>query len=135
QRSRRIAQLEEMIAYAEGSSCRREALLAYFGDPSAAPGGTADCCDICARPDGRTAGDIARLSRARKLIRVPKLSKARQEVRDALVEHGSVPGAARALGMEFKKVGELARDMVSKGQLDIDDVIPERVREALAAAV
>src|SRR5690606_5718661 len=134
QRSRRMAQIEEMVAYAESVECRRAALLGYFGDPAAKPGGTPECCDICARPDARAAGEVARLQRARKLLQPKPLTKMRRPVHDALVEHGSVPAAARALGMEFKKVGELARTMVSEGQLDIDDVIPFEVQEALAEA-
>ncbi len=134
QRSRRMAQIEEMIAYAESTECRRAALLSYFGDPAARPGGTPECCDICARPDARAAGDIARLQRARKVLQPKGLSRARQQILDALVEHGTIPGAARALGMEYKKVGEQARKMVAGGQLDIDDVIPFEVQEALDEA-
>jgi ATP-dependent DNA helicase RecQ len=134
QRARRMAQLEEMIAYAESSECRRAALLGYFGDPAAKPGGVPSCCDICARPDDRAPGEIARLQRARKLLQPKHRSKMRQQVHDALVEHGTIPGAARALGMEYKKVGELARTMVSEGQLDVDDVIPAEVQEGLEAA-
>ncbi|CAN5583831.1 hypothetical protein BH23CHL2_BH23CHL2_23490 [soil metagenome] len=134
QRSRRMAQLEEMIAYAESKECRRAALLTYFGDPAAAPGNDPSCCDICARPNARAAGEIARLQRARKLLQTKNLSKGRQKILDALVEHGTVPGAARALEMEFKKVGEQARKLVAEGHLDIDDFIPFDVQEALAEA-
>lgn len=134
QRSRRVAQLEEMIAYAESTKCRRAALLHYFGDPAAEPGGVPECCDICARPNARAAGDIARLQRARKLLKTGNLSKGRQKILDALVEHGTIPDAARSLGMEFKKVGEQARKLVAEGHLDIDDVIPFEVQEALEEA-
>ncbi len=134
QRSRRVAQLEEMIAYAEGSECRRAALLHYFGDPAAKPGGFPECCDICARPDARAAGDIARLQRAKKLLKTGNLSKGRQQILDALIEYGTVPDAARNLGMEYKKVGEQARKLVAEGHLDIDDVIPAEVLEALEEA-
>ena len=134
QRSRRMAQLEEMIAYAESKECRRAALLTYFGDPAAEPGGTPECCDICARPDARAVGEIARLQRARKLLQTKRLSKGRQTILDALVEHGTVPAAARALERDFKKVGEQARKLVAEGQLDIDDFIPYEVQEALAEA-
>ena len=134
QRARRMAQIEEMIAYAESADCRRAALLGYFGDPAARPGGTPECCDICARPDQRSAGDVARLQRARKLLTPKRLSKSRQTILDALVRHGTVPGAARELGMEYMKVGEQARKLVAEGQLDIDHVIPFEVQEALDQA-
>lgn len=135
QRAEKLGQVEEMIAYAEGSTCRREALLSYYGDPAAEPGGDATCCDICARPDARSAGELARLSQARKLLKPKRLSKNRAAIRDALAEHGNVPDVARSLGMNFKKVGDEARKLVAEGQLDVEDVVPEEVRRAMAEAV
>ncbi|MBI4311989.1 MAG: RecQ family ATP-dependent DNA helicase [Chloroflexi bacterium] len=52
---RRIAeaQLAQMVKWAEGATCRREALLAYFDD---APIGKAvPCCDICDPDEGEQA--------------------------------------------------------------------------------
>jgi ATP-dependent DNA helicase RecQ len=40
--------------YVEGATCRRTALLQYFGDP-AVPAGGAACCDVCASPELRAA--------------------------------------------------------------------------------
>ncbi|MGE5228852.1 MAG: RecQ family ATP-dependent DNA helicase [Deltaproteobacteria bacterium] len=42
-----IHKLNSMIGYADGLSCRREALLGYFGEPYPAPCGN---CDICLEP-------------------------------------------------------------------------------------
>ena len=42
-----IHKLNAMVGYADGLSCRREALLGYFGEPYAAPCGN---CDICLEP-------------------------------------------------------------------------------------
>ena len=42
-----IHKLNTMIGYADGLSCRREALLGYFGEPYPAPCGN---CDICLEP-------------------------------------------------------------------------------------
>ena len=42
----RRAQLEQMIAYAESSDCRRRILLDHFGDTGAAD--VLECCDNCA---------------------------------------------------------------------------------------
>jgi ATP-dependent DNA helicase RecQ len=39
--------LNAMVGYADGLSCRREALLGYFGEPYPAPCGN---CDICLEP-------------------------------------------------------------------------------------
>jgi ATP-dependent DNA helicase RecQ len=42
-----IHKLNAMVGYADGLSCRREALLGYFGEPYSAPCGN---CDICLEP-------------------------------------------------------------------------------------
>jgi ATP-dependent DNA helicase RecQ len=42
-----LHKLSSMVGYADGLSCRREALLGYFGEPYAAPCGN---CDICLEP-------------------------------------------------------------------------------------
>ena len=42
-----LHKLASMVGYADGLSCRREALLGYFGEPYAAPCGN---CDICLEP-------------------------------------------------------------------------------------
>jgi ATP-dependent DNA helicase RecQ len=42
-----IHKLNSMVGYADGLSCRREALLGYFGEPYPAPCGN---CDICLQP-------------------------------------------------------------------------------------
>ncbi len=42
-----LHKLNSMIGYADGLSCRREALLGYFGEPYPAPCGN---CDICLEP-------------------------------------------------------------------------------------
>ena len=42
-----IHKLNSMVGYADGLSCRREALLGYFGEPYPAPCGN---CDICLEP-------------------------------------------------------------------------------------
>ena len=42
-----IHKLNTMVGYADGLSCRREALLGYFGEPYPAPCGN---CDICLEP-------------------------------------------------------------------------------------
>jgi ATP-dependent DNA helicase RecQ len=42
-----LHKLNSMVGYADGLSCRREALLGYFGEPYPAPCGN---CDICLEP-------------------------------------------------------------------------------------
>ncbi|CAN5675206.1 hypothetical protein BH24CHL1_BH24CHL1_06640 [soil metagenome] len=134
QRAWRIEQLDEVEGYVHSGSCRREYLLSYFGDPSAAPRGDEGCCDRCARPGSRSVGDSARQAKAAKLRTPRQLSAARAELRDALVETGSVRAAAFQVGQEIKKVAEIARDMVSKGVLEIGALVPFEVQEELAQA-
>src|SRR5579859_1566713 len=47
---RRVAldQLQQMVDWADGLTCRRKALLAYFDEPF--DGQTERCCDVCSRP-------------------------------------------------------------------------------------
>lgn len=134
QRNRRIEQLEAMIAYAEGATCRRETLLEYLGDPDAAPGDHARCCDRCADPASRSAGELARRATARKLRKPRRLSPARRHMRDTLVQTGDIRAAANRLEMSPKDVGEQARELVREGHLPVDAVVPAHIQEQLALA-
>jgi ATP-dependent DNA helicase RecQ len=50
-RAHKRRQLDRMIEYAEGTACRRRAILDYFGDEW--PGESARCCDCCQPPPAR----------------------------------------------------------------------------------
>ncbi len=52
QRQRRVEQLEEMVRFAEGRTCRMRAITAHFGDRAGEPCGT---CDVCAPDECLTA--------------------------------------------------------------------------------
>ena len=134
QRGWRIEQLDEIEGYVESDSCRREYLLSYFGDPNAAPRGDKGCCDRCARPGSRSVGESARQAKAAKLRKPRQISAARAELRDAFIETGSVRAAAYQLNQDIKKVAEIARDMVSKGVLEVGALVPVEVQEGLAQA-
>jgi ATP-dependent DNA helicase RecQ len=134
QRSWRIDQLDAMERYVRSSSCRREYLLKYFGDPTAQPRGDSQCCDRCARPGSRSAGDAALLAKANRLKKPRRLSARRAALRDALIESGSIRGAAAATGESPKKMGEIAREMVSTGVLNVDALVPEHVQFTLSEA-
>jgi ATP-dependent DNA helicase RecQ len=49
QRDERYRRLDEMTAYCKTTSCRRRAVLRYFGDPDE-PEANGFCCDNCERP-------------------------------------------------------------------------------------
>lgn len=134
QRNWRMEQLDEIEGYVESNGCRREYLLSYFGDPGATSRGDAGCCDRCARPGSRSAGESARQARAARLKKPKRISAARAALRDALIETGTVRGAARQVGQEIKKVGEIAREMVATGVLDVDAMVPAELQEGLAQA-
>ena len=66
ERSRRHAlrRLEDVVAYAQSIACRRQYLLAYFGEPAPARCGRCDVCLGRHRPDVVTPADEALLQRA-----------------------------------------------------------------------
>ncbi len=133
-RNWRVEQLDAIEGYVESEGCRREYLLGYFGDPNAAPRGDARCCDRCARPDSRSVGASARQAKAAKLRTPRQISAARAELRDAFIETGSVRAAAYQTSQDIKKVAEIARDMVSKGVLEVGALVPPDVQADLAQA-
>ncbi len=53
-----IAQLEEMVGYAESTICRRKTLLAYFGEEY--PHENCGNCDICTNPEALETFDATR---------------------------------------------------------------------------
>lgn len=134
QRHHRLRLLEEMVIYAQSDQCRRATLLHYFDDPNAAPGGNASCCDICAGGPGASAGKQQRIEQARKLVRPRRLSRRRAAVLEALQEYGGVRDAARQVQMTPKYVGQVARELVTQGQLDIETMVPSNVLQALEHA-
>ena len=134
QREWRVQQLDATESYVRSSSCRREFLLRYFGDPAARPRGDAACCDRCARPGSMSAGEAALQAKAARLKKPRRISAARAALRDALIEEGSIRGAAATTGQSPKKIGEVAREMVSTGVLEVDALVPEDVQFALSQA-
>lgn len=62
QMSDRLGRLAEMIDYCRSSSCRRRAILDYFGDTAPLAGG-GPCCDVCDSP-GKAAKSPAPLNEA-----------------------------------------------------------------------
>ena len=134
QRAWRIQQLDEIEGYVQTDKCRRAYLLEYFGDPDAQARGDAQCCDRCARPGSRSAGDAVRQARAARLRKPRRISAARAKIRDALIETGNIRAAASATGETPKKIGEIAREMVATGVLEVDALVPEEVQYALSEA-
>ncbi len=135
QRSWRIDQLEEMIAYAEGSNCRRAAILRYFGDPDAAPRGDAACCDRCARPDSRSAGQTSRHAGLKNLRTPQRLSPQRSAILERIVETGSVRATAYDLNLEPMKVADTIRSMIGQGVIEIDDLVSPEIQSGLQEAL
>ena len=56
-RSRSLARLDEVVAYASGVGCRRQHLLAHFGEPAPPRCGRCDVCLGSLRPDAVTPRD------------------------------------------------------------------------------
>ncbi|WP_410508161.1 DNA helicase RecQ [Methanosarcina hadiensis] len=120
-----LVQLRQMVAYCEGSKCRRQTLMEYFGEELSTPCGN---CDTCLRPKNTFDGTEA----ARKLIACilelnqrfgtnyvidvltgSKTKKIKQNRHEKLRAHGS--------GKEFTKEQwrSLASEMLNTGFLEI----------------
>ncbi|HVF09838.1 MAG TPA: RecQ family ATP-dependent DNA helicase, partial [Abditibacteriaceae bacterium] len=61
QREERYRRLDEITAYCKTTTCRRRAVLEYFGDPEP-PDANGSCCDNCERP--ASAASVAPLHHA-----------------------------------------------------------------------
>jgi len=57
-RKRKLQELEEMVSYAEGNGCRREALLSHFGDVKSKQE-YVYCCDNCEITDQPSHGAVS----------------------------------------------------------------------------
>ncbi|MEO1746501.1 MAG: DNA helicase RecQ [Pseudomonadota bacterium] len=124
-RRREIARLNALVAYAEAQSCRRQTLLAYFGDESQPCGN----CDNCLNPvevrDGRDVAELVigaiietgeRYGQAHivDVLRGSVTEKIEKAKHDRLECHGS--GASRAKS-EWQAI---IRQMIAAGLLEVD---------------
>ncbi|MEZ4571797.1 MAG: helicase-related protein [Thermomicrobiales bacterium] len=134
QRSRRMAQIEEMIAYAEKTRGIAEtALLSYFGDPAAEPGGDRPVA-TCAVP---MPGLPVRLpSSAARPQAAPAEENLSEDARRSSMRWSSTGQCPAAAWCEHgvQEDRRAGSKLVTEGHLDIDDVIPAEVQESLAEA-
>jgi ATP-dependent DNA helicase RecQ len=99
-RKLRLNQLNQMIAYAESSACRRRILLTHFGDHGSAE--APDCCDNC-RPVETATGDADGASTEVALTILDALSTLRWEIGQgklALMLKGSRAKELRQFGYD-----------------------------------
>lgn len=130
----RIEQLDAVEGYVTSDRCRRAWLLRYFGDPASIARGDASCCDRCARPGSRSAGEDDRRAKAKGIRTVKRLSPARAVLRDALIETGDIRAAARMTDREPKVMAEDARRLMAEGHIELHHLVPKDVEEGLTAA-
>lgn len=117
--------LDALISYADAMSCRRQVLLAYFGETSEPCGN----CDICQNPVALTDGTEEALLVFSAILETgerygqahiidvlsgSRTQKAEKAGHDTLESFGSGAGLTKALWQS------LIRQMVSSGFLDID---------------
>ena len=92
--ARRTRLLEDIIHYAELSSCRREQLLGYFGDPAS----TGACgCDVCDPEPYLTRGGLETLEQFRR----PQRRKRAVKTADWFVQHGFLELRRGLLGRTY----------------------------------
>jgi ATP-dependent DNA helicase RecQ len=140
---RRWDRLAAIDAYAAGPGCRRAALLAYFGDESAAGGGE-DCCDRCggtvagAPAPADTAGAVLRavddtagsVGRTR-LAQILRGSRARALT---AAGHDRLPSYGALAGLTERDVLAGVDDLVARGTLERTGGPYPLVRRPRAAA-
>ena len=97
----RWTQYRAIWAFVEGSRCRREAMLAHFGDPRRGPA-EVPCCDVCA-PD---------LAPAPMRGAPASASRSRSGARTGGARVGSRAAAAPLGGVERKHLDEAILDVV-----------------------
>ena len=125
-RAREHKRLDALLAYAEASSCRRRALLAYFDDESAETCGN---CDICLNPpkmrDGareaqilmdtvRSTGSVFGASHIIDIVRGIKTARVQERGHDQLAGFGAGASMAKNWWQAF------VRQMLAAGLLDLD---------------
>lgn len=112
ERRRAEAKLRQMVDYGELTRCRREFLLAYFGETL--PAGGCNNCDLCAAPREMT--DVTTL--AQKILSAVLKTGERFGARYvAEVLHGARSRAMRERGHETLSVFGIARE-VAEEELD-----------------
>ncbi len=99
----RWSQYRAVWAYVEGSRCRREAMLAHFGDPRRGPA-EVPCCDVCA-PELAPAPPVRAPAHAAR-------SRSRAGGRAGGPRVGSGGGAAPIGGVEREHLDEAILDVV-----------------------
>jgi ATP-dependent DNA helicase RecQ len=142
ERERALASLRLMQHYAEGAACRRETILAYFGETLA----LGDCtgCDNCLAPRTRFDGTVAAQKLLSTVVRVRQASgfsvglnhlvdvltgkdteKIRSWNHDALTTYGIGKDTARpewiAIGRELTRLGMLRATPGLRSVLELTD--------------
>ncbi len=119
--------LEDMVAYAEAVTCRRQLLLAYFGEELPEPCGN---CDNCANPPERVdmtvpaqkaLSNVYRTGQRFGAAHLVDVLLGRETEKVARFGHDRVSTFGIGRELAEKEWRELYRQLVIAGYLDVDD--------------
>ena len=119
--------LDDMVAYAEAASCRRQLLLSYFGEELPEPCGN---CDNCANPPQRVDMTVAAQKALSNVYRTGQRFGAahlvdvllgRETEKVARFGHDRVSTFGIGGELTEKEWREVHRQLVMSGHLDVDD--------------
>ncbi|NQV98557.1 MAG: DNA helicase RecQ [Rhodospirillales bacterium] len=117
--------LDQLIAFCEASSCRRQSLLAYFDEPSQPCGN----CDICLNPptlvDGNAiAADILSVidgsGQVFGAVHIVDILSAANTDKIRKFNHDKLPGFGAGRGLGKDQLRAIIRQLVAAGYLDLD---------------
>ncbi len=118
--------LEAMLGFAETTCCRRQALLAHFGEDYPRPCGN---CDVCLEPPATWDGTVAAQKALSCVYRTGQrfgvghlIDVLRGQATDKVREHGHDKVSTFGIGAELSEAEwrSIYRQLIAAGRIDVD---------------